>query len=183
MTVLSAMEGLDNADRQAAGLDLMHVQYRFAGRWATACGAELWSRLRRKNSAPATLRTAGTPMIMIPALAAVRESRIEVSLFYGRPTGALSGFDAAGLTREIAKHGIGFRPIHQPRLNAKIWLGTTTICGHKSGPAFSGPFRRRPPERDRSVRGIESRRRLSYSAVRTRQKWLTGLARLTRVYT
>jgi phospholipase D-like protein len=63
---------------------------------------------------------AGRPMIIIPALAAVRESRIEVGLFYGRPTGPLSGIDAADLTRELAKQGIGFRPIHQPRLHAKI---------------------------------------------------------------
>ena len=70
---------------------------------------------------------AGRPMIIIPALAAVRESRIEVGLFYGRPTGALSKVDAAGLTRELAKQGIGFRPIHQPRLMRRSWLGTTTI--------------------------------------------------------
>lgn len=59
-------------------------------------------------------------MVIIPVLAAVKDSQIEVGLYYGRPTGALSGIDAAGLTRELAKQGIGFRPIRQPRLHAKV---------------------------------------------------------------
>jgi cardiolipin synthase len=32
----------------------------------------------------------------------------------------LSGVDAAGLTMELSKEGIGIRPIHQPRLHAKV---------------------------------------------------------------
>jgi phosphatidylserine/phosphatidylglycerophosphate/cardiolipin synthase-like enzyme len=63
---------------------------------------------------------AGRPMVIIPVVAAVKESNIDVKLYYGRPTGVLSGVDAAGLTMELAKQGIGIRPIHQPRLHAKV---------------------------------------------------------------
>lgn len=63
---------------------------------------------------------AGRPMVIIPVVAAVRESKIDVKLYYGRPSGVLSGVDAAGLTMELAKQGIGIRPVHQPRLHAKI---------------------------------------------------------------
>jgi phosphatidylserine/phosphatidylglycerophosphate/cardiolipin synthase-like enzyme len=63
---------------------------------------------------------AGRPMVIIPVVAAVKESKIDVRLYYGRPTGVLSGVDAAGLTMELAKQGIGIKPIHQPRLHAKL---------------------------------------------------------------
>ena len=63
---------------------------------------------------------AGRPMVIIPVVAAVNESKIDVKLYYGRPTGVLSGVDAAGLTMELARQGIGIKPIHQPRLHAKV---------------------------------------------------------------
>lgn len=63
---------------------------------------------------------AGRPMVIIPVLAAVKESKIDVRLYYGRPTGVLSGIDAADLTMQLAKQGVGFRPVQQPRLHAKV---------------------------------------------------------------
>jgi cardiolipin synthase A/B len=64
---------------------------------------------------------AARPMVIIPAVAAAKANRIDVKLYYGRPTGVLSGVDAAGMTMELAKHGVGIKPIHRPRLHAKIF--------------------------------------------------------------
>ena len=59
-------------------------------------------------------------MVIVPALAAARERQVEAQLYYGTPTGLLSGVDAAGLAREFARQGVAIRPIHHPRLHAKV---------------------------------------------------------------
>mgnify|MGYP000132542547 CR=1 FL=1 len=66
------------------------------------------------------LGVAGKPMIIVPALAASRDKGVECSLFYGRATGRLSGLDAATLTSELSQSGVTPRPIHNPRLHAKV---------------------------------------------------------------
>jgi phosphatidylserine/phosphatidylglycerophosphate/cardiolipin synthase-like enzyme len=63
---------------------------------------------------------AGRPMVIIPTLAAAKASQVRAQLFYGRPTGVLSGVDAAGLANEFARQGVAIKPIYQPRLHAKI---------------------------------------------------------------
>jgi cardiolipin synthase len=63
---------------------------------------------------------AGRPMIIIPALAAARAKNVSVELYYGRPTGVLSGVDAAGLAAEFALEGVNIKPVHRPRLHAKV---------------------------------------------------------------
>lgn len=63
---------------------------------------------------------AGRPMVVIPALAAAKAKRVGVELFYSRPTGVLSGVDAAGLAAQFAREGVNIKPIHNPRLHAKI---------------------------------------------------------------
>jgi hypothetical protein len=45
---------------------------------------------------------------------------VKAQLYYGRPTGVLSGVDAAGLAMEFARQGVAITPIHYPRLHAKI---------------------------------------------------------------
>lgn len=66
------------------------------------------------------LGIAGRPMIIVPALAASRDKGVICSLYYGRATGKLSGLDAAALTSELNRSGVTPRPIHNPRLHAKV---------------------------------------------------------------
>lgn len=63
---------------------------------------------------------AGRPMIILPALTAAQTKGVAVSLYYGRPTGRLSGADAASLAIEMNRAGVDIRPVHQPRLHAKV---------------------------------------------------------------
>lgn len=63
---------------------------------------------------------AGRPMVIIPTLAAAKAGKVKAQLYYGRPTGVLSGVDAAGLAREFARQGVAITPIYHPRLHAKI---------------------------------------------------------------
>lgn len=62
---------------------------------------------------------AGQPMVIVPALAAARTNNVAASLYFGRPTGALSGVDAANLAMEFKREGVNIQPIFQPRLHAK----------------------------------------------------------------
>jgi cardiolipin synthase len=62
----------------------------------------------------------GRAMTLLPILAALRKNEIEASIYYGRTTGPLSGIDGAELTREFAKEGMAIRPVHRPRLHAKV---------------------------------------------------------------
>jgi cardiolipin synthase len=66
------------------------------------------------------LGIAGRPMALLPALAAVKARKIDASIYYGRTTGALSGVAGADLAREFAKEGVEIRPVHRPRLHAKV---------------------------------------------------------------
>jgi phosphatidylserine/phosphatidylglycerophosphate/cardiolipin synthase-like enzyme len=63
---------------------------------------------------------AGRPMVIIPALAAAKAGQVRAELYYGRPTGVLSGVDAAGLAIQFAREGVAIKPIHRPRLHAKV---------------------------------------------------------------
>ncbi len=63
---------------------------------------------------------AGRPMTILPALSAAQTKGVAVGLYYGRPTGRLSGADASALALEMKRNGVNIRPVHQPRLHAKI---------------------------------------------------------------
>jgi phosphatidylserine/phosphatidylglycerophosphate/cardiolipin synthase-like enzyme len=63
---------------------------------------------------------AGKPMTIIPALSAAQTKGVAVGLYYGQPTGRLSGADASGLAIEMKRNGVNIRPVHQPRLHAKV---------------------------------------------------------------
>jgi cardiolipin synthase A/B len=59
-------------------------------------------------------------MVIIPALSAAKSTQVRAELYYGRPTGVLSGVDAADLAIELARQGVGIKPTYQPRLHAKV---------------------------------------------------------------
>jgi cardiolipin synthase A/B len=63
---------------------------------------------------------AGKPLVILPALSAAQTKDASVSLYYGRPTGLLSGVDAAAITLEMRRSGVDIRPIHQPRIHSKV---------------------------------------------------------------
>jgi cardiolipin synthase A/B len=66
------------------------------------------------------LGLAGRPMVIVPAVAAAKAKKVKVDLYYGRTTGVLSGVAAADLIRELSRQGLSIRPVHEPRLHAKI---------------------------------------------------------------
>ena len=61
--------------------------------------------------------------ILTPARKAAAVHNVDVTLYYGRPSGPISGVDAAGMTLAARDDGIQIRRIHRPRLHAKflVW--------------------------------------------------------------
>ncbi len=90
---------------------------------------------------------AARPVALLPTLAAVKANNIEASLYYGRTTGPLSGSAGADLTREFAKEGLAVRPVHQPRIHAKVlgWdddaLAITSLNWLSADPADAALYR------------------------------------------
>ncbi|RUU47474.1 hypothetical protein EOD08_06510 [Mesorhizobium sp. M6A.T.Ca.TU.002.02.2.1] len=70
---------------------------------------------------------AGKAVTLYPLISGAMEKGIEVSAYYGRTTGALSGIDAAEIAREYAVQGLSLRPVFRPRLHAKV-LGWDSDC-------------------------------------------------------
>lgn len=67
------------------------------------------------------LGLAAKQAIIIPAMAAARDRRgVETQVFFGRPTGNMTGEMAAGMTLDVGKEGVQIRSVHEPRLHAKI---------------------------------------------------------------
>jgi cardiolipin synthase A/B len=66
------------------------------------------------------LGTAAKPMTILLALTAAKTKGVAVSLYYGRPTGRFSGADAAQLAIEMKRGGVDIRPVHRPKLHAKV---------------------------------------------------------------
>jgi cardiolipin synthase len=90
---------------------------------------------------------AARPMALLPSLAAVRSNGVDASFYYGRTTGPLSGVAGADLTREFAKEGLAIRPVHRPRVHAKVlgWddnaLAVTSLNWLSADPADAAPYR------------------------------------------
>jgi hypothetical protein len=90
---------------------------------------------------------AGRPVTLLPALAAVQVNGIDASFFYGRTTGPLSGVEGAELVREFSEQGIQIRPIHRPRVHAKVlgWdddaLAVTSLNWLSADPTDAAPNR------------------------------------------
>jgi cardiolipin synthase len=66
------------------------------------------------------LGAATRPMVIVPALAAVRARSIEATIYFGVATGSVSVGEAKRLTESAAEGGVDIRPISEPRLHAKI---------------------------------------------------------------
>jgi cardiolipin synthase len=67
------------------------------------------------------LGTAAKQAIIIPAVAAARDRRgIQTHVFFGRPSGQLTGVVAAEMTLDAGKDGVQVRSVHEPRLHAKV---------------------------------------------------------------
>jgi cardiolipin synthase A/B len=63
---------------------------------------------------------AAKPVALLPALSAVKANNVSATFYYGRTTGPLSGAAGADLIREFAKEGLAIRPVHKPRIHAKV---------------------------------------------------------------
>lgn len=66
------------------------------------------------------LGIAAKPVALLPMLSAVEAKNIKALVFYGRTTGPVSGLDGAELAREFSDKGLNIRPVHRPRLHAKV---------------------------------------------------------------
>lgn len=90
---------------------------------------------------------AAHPVALLPALAAVEANGIEASIYYGRTTGPLSGSAGADLVREFGSKGLNIRPIHRPRLHAKVlgWdrntLAISSLNWLSADPSEAAPYR------------------------------------------
>ena len=86
-------------------------------------------------------------LTLLPALAAVKANGIDATFYYGRPTGPLSGEAGADLTRTFAKSGLQVKPIHKPRLHAKVlgWdnnhLAVSSLNWLSADPSEAQPFK------------------------------------------
>lgn len=59
-------------------------------------------------------------MTIFTAMSAARSKAIDVRLYHGRPTDRFTGKDGAGLALEMKRSGVDVKPVHRPRLHAKI---------------------------------------------------------------
>lgn len=90
---------------------------------------------------------AAESLALLPALAAVKARGIDASFFYGRTTGPLSGQAGADLIRTFAKAGLEVKPIHSPRIHAKVlgWdddkLAISSFNWLSADPSEGAPFR------------------------------------------
>lgn len=90
---------------------------------------------------------AAQPVALLPALAAVEANGIAASFYYGRTTGPLSGAAGADLIRDFGSKGLNIRPIHRPRLHAKVlgWdrnaLAISSLNWLSADPSEAAPYR------------------------------------------
>ncbi|PDT33909.1 hypothetical protein CO671_23110 [Rhizobium sp. M10] len=90
---------------------------------------------------------AAESLALFPALAAVKARNIDASFFYGRTTGPLSGEAGAELVRTFAKAGLQVKPVHRPRIHAKVlgWdddhLAISSLNWLSADPSEAMPFR------------------------------------------
>ncbi|MEQ8961385.1 MAG: phospholipase D-like domain-containing protein, partial [Coleofasciculus sp. C2-GNP5-27] len=85
--------------------------------------------------------------VIIPAMAAAKaRASVETQVFFGRPSGQMSGKEAAELTQESGKHGVKIRSVYDPRLHAKIlaWDDESVVVTSQNwlsaDPGHNSPF-------------------------------------------
>jgi phosphatidylserine/phosphatidylglycerophosphate/cardiolipin synthase-like enzyme len=66
------------------------------------------------------LGIAGRPISLLPIMSAVKANNISALAYYGRTTGVLTGDESASMIREFRQDGVVIRPVHKPRLHAKV---------------------------------------------------------------
>lgn len=76
------------------------------------------------------LGQSGKALALFPLIAAVSadsSGKKELFAYYGRATGPLTGIEASEIAREFAAAGLALKPVHRPRLHAKV-LGWDSDC-------------------------------------------------------
>ncbi len=63
---------------------------------------------------------AGSPAILIPAIAAARGRGVDVSVYYGTASSSFGGTNVATATNLASEGGVVVRPIRKPRVHAKL---------------------------------------------------------------
>ena len=63
---------------------------------------------------------AGTPAVLIPAMAAAHDRGVDVSVYYGTVSSSFGGANAATATNMASQDGVVVRPILRPRVHAKL---------------------------------------------------------------
>jgi phosphatidylserine/phosphatidylglycerophosphate/cardiolipin synthase-like enzyme len=66
------------------------------------------------------LSAAGRPAVILPAIAAAEERRLDVKIYFGIPSGEGAGVKASDVTVEASFAGVRIRPVKEPRVHAKI---------------------------------------------------------------
>lgn len=90
---------------------------------------------------------AAESLTLLPALAAVKAKGIDASFFYGRTTGPLTGEAGSDLIRAFARAGLEVKPIHRPRIHAKVlgWdddnLAVSSLNWLSADPSQALPYR------------------------------------------
>lgn len=75
---------------------------------------------RRVFVASHRLGAASISSVIAPAIAAVKDRKINVDLFYNRSAGAIHSGAAEALVESAALSGVSVKPIQSPRLHAKV---------------------------------------------------------------
>ncbi len=75
------------------------------------------------------LGVAARTAVLTPVLAAAKDRGISTEIFYGTTSGPLGGSEAAEISLETSKDGVTMRPVHDPRLHAKVlaWDADTIV--------------------------------------------------------
>lgn len=63
---------------------------------------------------------AGSPAVLIPAMAAAEKRGVEVSIFFGTASPTFGGTNVAVATNVASQSGVRVRPVRRPRVHAKV---------------------------------------------------------------
>jgi len=63
---------------------------------------------------------AGSPAVLVPAMAAAKKRGVDVSVYYGTASSSFGGTNVAAATNLASQGGVVVRPIFRPRVHAKL---------------------------------------------------------------
>jgi cardiolipin synthase A/B len=66
------------------------------------------------------LGEATRPAVVVPAITAVKDRGLDVTVYYGVQTKSFRNDDVASITRAAGQEGVDIRPVIEPRLHAKV---------------------------------------------------------------